>query len=147
MEFVRRRRILRSSCPRDVDLFLLFFLLLFFRPLFELFHIHPLLSSKLTSLHTRREDVRERTRHSPSRSDAIRANNKETRKFDPEIIQDFSTFIERIGSARYFSKSSRNGNSKRIISGPPFPLPKWRNIVGDESGGVERYKGGGGCRV
>lgn len=102
---------------------------------------------KLTSLHTRREDVRERTHHFPSRSDAIRANNKETRKLDPEIIQDFSTFIERIGSARYFSKSSRNGNSKRIISGPPFPLPKWRNIVGDESGGVERYKGGGGCRV
>lgn len=47
--------------------------------------------------------------------------------------------------ARYFSKSSRNGNSKRIISGPPFPLPKWRNIVGDESGGVERYKGGVPC--
>lgn len=25
-------------------------------------------------------------------------NNKKTRKLDPEIIQDFSTFIERIGS-------------------------------------------------
>lgn len=146
MEFVRRRRILRSSCPRDVELFLLFFLLLFFVRFSNCstsIRSYP----KLTSLHTRREDVRERTRHFPSRSDAIRANNKETRKLDPEIIQDFSTFIERIGSARYFSKSSRNGNSKRIISGPPFPLPKWRNIVGDESGGVERYKGGGGCRV
>lgn len=146
MEFVRRRRILRSSCPRDVDLFLLFFLLLFFVRFSNCstsIRSYP----KLTSLHTRREDVGERTRHFPSRSDAIRANNKETRKLDPEIIQDFSTFIERIGSARYFSKSSRNGNSKRIISGPTFPLPKWRNIVGDESGGVERYKGGGGCRV
>lgn len=97
MEFVRRRRILRSSCPRDVDLFLLFFLLLFFVRFSNCstsIRSYP----KLTSLHTRREDVRERTRHSPSRSDAIRANNKETRKLDPEIIQDFSTFIERIGS-------------------------------------------------
>lgn len=97
MEFVRRRRILRSSCPRDVDLFLLFFLLLFFVRFSNCstsIRSYP----KLTSLHTRREDVRERTRHFPSRSDAIRANNKETRKLDPEIIQDFSTFIERIGS-------------------------------------------------
>lgn len=97
MEFVRRRRILRSSCPRDVDLFLLFFLLLFFVRFSNCstsIRSYP----KLTSLHTRREDVGERTRHFPSRSDAIRANNKETRKLDPEIIQDFSTFIERIGS-------------------------------------------------
>lgn len=96
MEFVRRRRILRSSCPRDVDLFLLFFLLLFFVRFSNCstsIRSYP----KLTSLHTRREDVGERTRHFPSRSDAIRANNKETRKLDPEIIQDFSTFIERIG--------------------------------------------------
>lgn len=97
MEFVRRRRILRSSCPRDVELFLLFFLLLFFVRFSNCstsIRSYP----KLTSLHTRREDVGERTRHFPSRSDAIRANNKETRKLDPEIIQDFSTFIERIGS-------------------------------------------------
>lgn len=145
MEFVRRRRILRSSCPRDVNLFLLFLL----SPAF-LIVPQPLLSVNFTS-HGRRCCERENSlfKNLPllGRTN-IRAISKETRKHDGSL-QDFSTFIERIGSAHYFSKSSRNGNSKRIISGPPFslPLPKWRNIVGDESGGVERYKGGGGCRV
>lgn len=144
MEFVRRRRILRSSCPRDVELFLLFFLLLFFVRFSNCstsIRSYP----KLTSLHTRREDVRKRTRHFPSRSDAITRKHASSIQKSSRISRHLSSGSVRM--ARYFSKSSRNGNSKRIISGPPFPLPKWRNIVGDESGGVERYKGGGGCRV
>ena len=120
-----------------------------FRPLFLLFH-NP--SYPLTSLRTGEDVVRERTRYSKTFPLSVgRISERLARKHASTdgSLQDFSTFIERIGSAHYFSKSSRNGNSKRIISGPPFslPLPKWRNIVGDESGGVERYKGGGGCRV
>lgn len=145
MEFVRRRRILRSSCPRDVNLFLLFLL----SPAF-LIVPQPLLSVNFTS-HGRRCCERENSLFEPLPLSVGRISERLARKHASTdgSLQDFSTFIERIGSAHYFSKSSRNGNSKRIISGPPFslPLPKWRNIVGDESGGVERYKGGGGCRV